>query len=241
MNMHTTSRRGAMLALTLVLAPFAAMAQPRERDEGQYRILQARYGTAQRNVDVTRRLRELARADGQIRISNRTFGGDPDQGVVKTVRIFARSPDGRTRTFEYAEGDVIDGARFVGWGSGRWGQSGYRGGWGRDEAGGGDRGEFRIVQALYGTARHNVDVTPRLRELARSDQSFRVGNNNFGGDPDPGRTKKLRIQARGPDGQTRAFEYAEGSSVDGSRFTGWSRGDWGDEGQRIGWGDARPR
>lgn len=242
MNMHNTSRRGALMALTLVLAPFAAMAQPRERDEGQFRILQARYGTARRNVDVTRRLQELARGDQQIRISNQTFGVDPDKGVVKTVRIFARGPGGDTRTFEYAEGDVIDGARFVGWGSGRWGQSGYRGGWGRDdERGGGDGGEYRILQALYGTKEHNVDVTPRLRELARSDQTFRLGNDTFGVDPDKGRRKTLRIQARGPDGQTRLFEYAEGSAVDGSRFTGWSRGDWGQDGQSVGWGAARPR
>jgi hypothetical protein len=246
MNMHNTSRRGALITLTLVLAPFAATAQPREQDEGRFRILQARYGTARHNVDVTQRLRELARADGQIRISNKTFGGDPDQGVTKTVRIFARGPNGRTRTFEYAEGDVIDGARFVGWGGGRWGQSGYRGGWGHDEErggrdGGGDGGEYRIVQALYGTKEHNVDVTPRLRELARSDQTFRLGNDTFGVDPDKGHRKTLRIQARGPDGQTRMFEYTEGSPVDGSRFTGWSRGDWGQDGQRPGWGDPRLR
>ncbi len=240
MDLHTNSRRGAMLALTLVLAPFA-LAQPYERDEGRFQILQARYGTARRNVDVTRRLQELARGDQAIRIGNDTFGVDPDEGVVKTVRIYARSPDGRTRTFEYAEGDVIDGASFVGWGSGRWSRSGYRGGWGRDDAPGGDSGEFRIVQALYGTARHNVDVTPRLRELARSDQTFRLGNDTFGVDPDRGRVKTLRIQARGPDGQTRMFEYAEGSAVDGSRFTGWSRGDWGEEGQRGSWGDPRRR
>lgn len=240
MNLHTTSRRGALMALSLVLAPFA-MAQQSDRDEGRFRILQARYGTARRNVDVTRRLRELARSDQSFRIGNDTFGVDPDEGQPKTVRIYARSPNGRTRTFEYAEGDVIDGARFIGWGSGRFGQSGYRGEWGRDESAGGDSGEFRILQALYGTSRRNVDVTPRLRELARADQSFRLGNDTFGVDPDRGHVKTLRIFARNPGGQTRTFEYSEGSVVDGSRFTGWGRGDWGQDGRRGGWGDPRPR
>ncbi len=246
MNLHTTSRRGALMALTLVLAPFA-MAQRPDRDEGRFRILQARYGTARRNVDVTRRLQELARTDQNFRISNDTFGVDPDEGHAKTVRIFARAPDGRTRTFEYAEGDVIDGARFIGWSQGRFGQPGYRGEWRRDErsdadrADRGDRGEFRIQQALYGTARRHVDVTPRLRELARADQSFRLGNDTFGVDPDQGTRKTLRIFARGPDGRTRTFEYLEGSIVDGSRFTGWGAGNWGQDGRRGGWGDARPR
>ena len=84
-------------------------------------------------------------------------------------------------------------------------------------------------------------MTPRLRELARNDQTFRLGNGTFGVDPDEGRVKTLRIYARAPGGQTRTFEYTEGNVVDGSRFSGWSHADWGRDGRRGGWGDPRPR
>src|SRR5215510_139778 len=80
----------ATLVLTL-LASTLAMAQ---FDDGQYQILQARYGTSRNNVDVTSRLKELARQDRTFRMGNSTFGFDPDPGVIKTLRIYAR---GRNR------------------------------------------------------------------------------------------------------------------------------------------------
>jgi len=92
-----------------------------------------------------------------------------------------------------------------------------------------------ILNAQYGTAEHHVDVTDRLRELARADRPFRMGNSTFGIDPDHGRIKSLRIYARGPRGEERMFEYREGSTVDGREFRGWNRGDWGRGGWSGGW------
>jgi len=89
---------------------------------------------------------------------------------------------------------------------------------------------------LYGTSRRNIDVTERLRELARSDRSFRLTNDLFGTDPAEGRVKTLRIYARAPAGISKTFEYREGSVIDGGQFTGWGRGDWGQDGRRGGWG-----
>ena len=40
--------------------------------------------------------------------------------------------------------------------------------------------------------------------------------------------KTLRIFARDPRGGNRTFEYQEGSIVDGSQFSEWSTGRWGD-------------
>ena len=56
-------------------------------DSGQYVILNAQYGTARRHVDVTPRLRELARQDSIVRMGNSTFCVDQDTGQVKTLRI----------------------------------------------------------------------------------------------------------------------------------------------------------
>ncbi|HZQ70480.1 MAG TPA: hypothetical protein VFA68_18275 [Terriglobales bacterium] len=95
--------------------------------------------------------------------------------------------------------------------------------------GAGDSGQFVIISAQYGTEAHHVDVTGKLRELARQDRTVRMGNSTFGVDPDPGHLKTLRIYARGPRGEERMFEYRENSLVDGNQFRGWGTGQWGNE------------
>jgi hypothetical protein len=176
---------------------------------------------------------------------------DPDPGRAKTLRIFARDRQGRESIFDFRERDWVDGAQFIGWGGGRWGdadwQHGWRGAERREERweerredgrrSGYDNGEFTILYATYGTGRREVDVTDRLRELARRDARFRLGNDVFGVDPDPGQTKRLRIVARDRNGQERSFEYREYDTVDGAQFVGWGRGDWGRGGD---YGPGRP-
>jgi len=99
---------------------------------------------------------------------------DPSPGNVKTLRIHARGPDGRTRMFEYREGSLVDGSMFSGWGGGNWGNKG---------------GEYLILSAQYGVAARHVDVTQRLRQLAAQNSFFRMGNSTFGVDPAPGQVK----------------------------------------------------
>ena len=221
-----------MLALSVLTVVAAA------QEAGEFLILSAQYGTERNHVDVTDRLKELARADREFRMGNGTFGVDPDHGRVKTLRIYARGPNGQERMFEYREGSVVDGSQFRGWGRGEWG-TGWSGNWNgggerheeaerRDDGERHDDGEFLILTAQYGTERSHVDVTNRLKELARADRQFRMGNSTFDVDPDRGHVKTLRIYARGPHGHERMFEYREGSVVDGAQFRGWGRGEWGD-------------
>ena len=47
--------------------------------------------------------------------------------------------------------------------------------------------QYQIQRADYGIGRQRVDVTQRLRELARSNATFRMGNSTFGVDPLPAR------------------------------------------------------
>lgn len=212
-----------------LLTGMALPALARDGDDGEFVIRHARYGTEQNHVDVTDRLRDLARQDRRFRLSNDLFGVDPDPGRTKTLRIFARDRQGREQTFEFREYDWVDGAKFIGWSGGGWGEAGGSRGWHGNERreDGRDSGEFTILYATYGTARREVDVTDRLRELARRDQRFRMGNDSFGVDPDPGQTKVLRIVARDRSGQERSFEYREYAIVDGAQFTGWGGGNWG--------------
>lgn len=205
----------------------------------EYQILSASYGTDAHNMEVTDQLKNLASQDRTVKITNSLFGYDPDPGRTKMLRIFARAPNGQVRTFEYKEGKYIDGAQFAGWSNGNWGQQGWRGGWNGEERNRG--GEYVILQASYGTYERNVDVTGRLRELARQHRTFRMGNNTFGVDPDPGHSKKLRVYARGPNGENRTFEFKENSEVDGSQFADWGGGNWGRGGWQGGWGEDERR
>jgi hypothetical protein len=207
----------AALALALAMASLAGAQQ--------YQILRADYGFGDQRVDVTQRLRDLARANARFRMGNSTFGIDPSPGNVKTLRIFTRGPNGRERMFEYREGSTVDGAIFSGWRAGNWGPPPPPT----------PPGQYLILRAFYGVPGSNVDVTDRLRELARRNAVFRMGNSTFGIDPARGQVKTLRIWARGPRGDTRMFEYREGSTVDGSRFSGWGRGDWGRAAWRGDW------
>ncbi len=230
------------LVVTVVFLSGAFAGQNYPSDSGQYTILNAQYGTARRHVDVTNRLKELARQDRAFRMGNSTFGIDPDPGQEKTLRIYARGPNGQQRTFEYREGSTVDGSQFRSWGRGEWGNDPWNGGWEGGGYGGsndGDSGQFVILNAQYGTARRHVDVTNRLKELARQDRAFRMGNSTFGIDPDPGQEKTLRIYAREPNGQERLFEYREGSTVDGSQFRSWGRGEWGNSPWNGGWEGGR--
>ena len=229
-------RLAVSLLLTVAFLPTLAAAQY-SNDAGQYVILSAQYGTERNHVDVTNRLKELAQRDRVFRMGNSTFGVDPDRGEVKALRIYARGADGRERMFEYREGSTVDGSQFRGWDRGEWGQEGWSGRWEGGSNNGGnynggdarDAGQYVILSAQYGTDRNHVDVTNRLKELARQDRTFYMNNNTFGVDPDRGRTKVLRIYTRGPDGRQRTFEYREGSTVDGSQFSSWGRGDWSNE------------
>jgi hypothetical protein len=84
-------------------------------------------------VDVTNRLREMARQDRTFRLDYRTFNVDPDEGHTKVLRIFARGPNGREHMFEYRDGTVVDGAQFRGWNRGEWGNGRWSGRWEGEE------------------------------------------------------------------------------------------------------------
>jgi hypothetical protein len=216
MRFEKILRTGLALSAFALLLAASAAAQ-------QYKIIRADYGYGNQRIDVTQRLRELARSNVTFKMGNSTFGVDPVPGKVKTLRIFARGPGGNTRTFEYIEGSIVDGSKFSGWGGGNWGET----------------QQYQILGAWYGTAKRNVDVTQRLRDLARTKAFFQMGNSTFGVDPAPGVVKTLRIWARGPRGDERVFEYREYSMVDGSQFSGWGSGNWNSGGWNGGWNGRR--
>jgi hypothetical protein len=158
-------------------------------------------------------------------MGNSTFGFDPAPGSKKSLRVYVRGPRGQQTTQEFPESSTIDGTQYV-----------CRNGGYRPPPPPG-RGGWTIMHAAYGTERRNVDVTNRLRDLASRNLTFRMGNSTFGIDPDPGRVKTLRIYARGAGGRRRMFEYREGSTIDGSMFSGWRNGNWGRDPWNGRWSD----
>jgi len=216
-----------VILITLAVSIFSTIAGAQGGDAGQYVILNAQYGSERSHVDVTPRLKELARRDRPFRISDESMATDPDRGHAKMLRVFARGPNGRERMFEFPDGSVFDGAQFRSWRHADWGDEHWNGGWnGRPDN---DSGEYVILSAQYGSARRHVDVTQKLREMARADFSFRLDYRSFGVDPDEGHAKALRIYARGPNGREHMFEYRDGSIIDGTLFKGWKGGEWGNE------------
>jgi len=156
----TMSHRLSLAILAVaVLLPAMLVAQ---RDEGQYVILSAQYGTAEHHVDVTDRLRELARSDRPFRMGNSTFGVDPDHGRVKALRIYARGQNGEERMFEFREGSTVDGSQFRGWRRGDWGRGGWSGNWG-------------------GRGAAQPEMTAALDNLRQAQQHLQAANNNKGG------------------------------------------------------------
>ena len=186
----------------------------------QFQIVSADYGSGRERSDVTMRVNDLLRRGAVFQVNNNTLGMDPAPGRGKTLRIRATDARGQMRTFEYREGSMVNSSTFGGW-NGRpqpVAQSGYV-----------------ILGARYGIPGSNIDVTQRLRQLAASNTTFRMENRTFGVDPAPGMRKTLRIWARGPNGDTRSFDYPEGSMVNGAIFSSWSGGRWGDANWNGGW------
>jgi len=196
--------------------------RPPQHASGDWQVLSATYGSSRRRTNVTGRVQDLARRNERFRVSNDELGSDPDPGVEKTLWIEARGPRGERRTFSYREGQQVDGRMFAG--------SGYQGGQGAASG----SGEWQVLRATYGASGRNVNVTGRVRDLARGDERFTVNNEQFGVDPYPNMRKTLRIDARGPGGATRSFEYGEGDIVDGRMFSGWADEGWDYRGSRSG-------
>src|SRR5438046_1317233 len=147
--MNPSCSPGRILALAALVLTFASAAAAQ-----QFQIIRAEYGCGDRWGDVTPRPPELARADRRFRAGNDALEVDPAPGRVKTLRIYARGPRGDTRTFDYREGDVVDGSQFSDWNGGGFNPGGNR----PDD----NFGQLNIISATYGARNRTIDVTRRL-------------------------------------------------------------------------------
>jgi DnaJ-like protein C11, C-terminal len=178
MRLTRTLSGSFVVAIFLALAAANAAAQT-------YYVQSADYGWGNKRMDVTSTVRRLVNGPN-FTVNNKNLGVDPAVGKDKTLRIVGRAQNGKTLTFTYNEGAIVNSQMFAG----NWGGGGPGGGWG----GGGPT--LRILNANYVPADGGGgrDVTPRLQSMVRNDRlNVNVTNQTMGGDPAVGRTKKLAV------------------------------------------------
>jgi DnaJ-like protein len=174
-----------------------------------WQVIKADWGSGNRWMDVTNRVRVLLSGNGMVQVTNSNLGGDPAQGSVKVLRIQARNSRGQSRQFTFNENDSIDASQFYNYGGG---------------TGGGTGSGLQVMQADWGSGNRRVDVTNRVRALLSGNGMVKVNNANLGGDPAVGADKVLRISARDMQGQVRQLSYKEGSNIDASQFYNYGGG-----------------
>ena len=139
-------------------------------------VMQADWGSGNRRMDVTTRVRALLSGNGMVKVNNANLGGDPAGGADKVLRIYVRDTQGQVRQLSYKEGSNIDASQFYNYG------------------GGGGGGDLQIVRAYYGLNNRTNDVTQLLRGRVQNNSLVvQVNNNNMGGDPAVGGDKVLTV------------------------------------------------
>jgi hypothetical protein len=140
-------------------------------------LVAAEWGLPGRRVDVTDRVRSLAR-DGvlQFEATRQVLGIDPAPGRVKDLVIRIRHWDGDTQEYAFPEKTLVSLELDP--------DAGYE--WR-------ERG-LHIMRAYYGSEGHFVNVTERLRHMIDDGRIYtRVDNEHLGLDPDPHVHKVLRV------------------------------------------------
>jgi len=140
-------------------------------------LVAAEWGLPGRRVDVTDRVRSLAR-DGvlQFEATRQVLGIDPAPGHVKDLVIRIRHWDGDTQEYAFPEKSMVSleldpDAGFD------WRERG-----------------LHIMRAYYGGEGHFANVTERLRQMVDDGRLYtRVDNEHLGLDPDPHVRKVLRV------------------------------------------------
>jgi hypothetical protein len=146
-----------------------------------WQVMRAQWGSGNRQMDVTPRVRALLLGNGMVQVNNQNMGGDPAVGAAKTLVIQARNFQGQTRRFTFREGSAIDASQFYNYGGGLGGNAGP--GW-------------QVMFADWGAGNRRVVVTDRVRSMLSGSGMVRVNNQNLGSDPAVGAAKTLRISAR---------------------------------------------
>lgn len=178
-----------------------------------WQVMYADWGSGNRRVDVTARVRQMLSGNGMVKVTNQNLGGDPAVGADKTLRISARDMRGAVQQFTYKEGQNIDAGQFYNYG----GMPGRPGpppgpGPGYPPPGPG-YGNLQIVRAFWGLNNRTADVSQILRsQVQNGTLVIQANNRNLGGDPYPGADKVLTVVYR-VNGREQTATVKEGNTL----------------------------
>jgi hypothetical protein len=177
-----------------------------------WQVMYADWGSGNRRVDVTQRVRVMLSGNGVVQVNNQNLGGDPAVGADKTLRISGRDGRGQVRQFSYKEGSSIDASQFYNY-------TGYPGGGGYPGPGPGGPpgpgyGTLQITRAYWGLNNRTNDVTQILRNQVQPNATLviQVNNRNLGGDPAVGADKVLTVIYR-VNGREQTATVKEGNTL----------------------------
>jgi hypothetical protein len=173
----------------------------------------ADWGSGNRRVDVTARVRQMLSGNGMVRVNNQNLGGDPAVGADKVLRISARDARGAVQQFSYKEGSNIDASQFYNYGNP--GRPGPGPGPGYPNPGypNPGNGNLQIVRAYWGLNNRTNDVTRLLAgQVNNGSLVIQATNRNLGGDPAPGADKVLTVIYR-VNGREQTSTVKEGNTL----------------------------
>ena len=178
----------SLILILLSMGSFEALA------DGKIHIIEAKYGVEGLYSDVTHLVKNYVLDDSiRMQVTNNNLGGDPASGRSKKL-IVLYEKNGRKYKRSIAEQ-----AWFIVTGMSDEYAPSY------------DTGEIEILRAIYGTdeGAYRI-VTGDVQSFVKRDAiRMQVTNENLGGDPAPGKGKKLMVVCK-IDGREHSLTFNEG-------------------------------
>lgn len=157
----------ALVLVCLVALPLLA------QTKNGWEIVRADYGSGNRWVDVTDRVRSLVAGDSlNFRVDANSLGASSWRGTSRTLRLQLKDAQGRSRQINYRDNQQVNLRVYTPFQS-----------------------SLRIDRAIYGAGNRSFDVTSRLNSQIQGEElNLQVNNQSMGGDPAPGQAKALTVE-----------------------------------------------
>ena len=197
------------LSITSLILVLLGMVSFEAWADGKIHIIEAKYGVKGMYSDVTHLVKNYVLDDSiRMQVTNNNLGGDPASGrLKKLVVLYEKNGKKYNRSIAEQSWFIVTGT------SDEYAPSYHT-------------GEIEILKAIYGAddGVYKI-VTGDVQSFVRRDSiRMRVTNENLGGDPAPGKGKKLMVVCK-IDGREHTLTFNEGDwfVVSGSSDTHKSR------------------
>ena len=186
-------KKYGLFIFSLIL-PLLCMASFEALADGKLHIIEAKYGVKGIYSDVTHLVKNYVLDDSiRMQVTNNNLGGDPASGRLKQLRVLYE------KNGQKYHRDIMELGWFIVTGASDEYAPSYH------------TGELEILKAIYGTEGIYRIVTGVVQNFVIRDAiRMRVTNDNLGGDPAPGKWKKLLVVCK-IDGREHTLTISEGN------------------------------